>query len=789
MTVVGNRCAGGQHLHARVARRKLSGWLGALAVAEAFVAFAAPVPVVRPVLALVIVLGVPTLLLGRSVVWPAGSRTAVALHAFGATLLGLMLVALVLNTVLPILGIARPLQPGVLAAASFVVNAGLLLWRPRAVPPVDVRLALGRVLTARLELGQALGVAAVVLAVAGAIRLNNDAGGAVAVAALLLAAAALLTLMLRHDGTPGRDSRTLALVATSLLLGTSLRGWAITGHDIQAEFLAFKLTDGAQHWSMAPLQDAYNACLSVNVLPTVLAQITGLSGVVVFKVLLQLVFALVPVLTFLLARRLLPRRLALAAATFVVAFPTFFTDMPYIVRQEVAFFFLALMLLVSTDQALAPRTRRRVAGVFGVGVVLSHYSTTYLLLLGIGAGLFMLGGWRVAARVLRRELRPQPLVLLSPALAVFLVVVATLWAGPVTRTGGHAAEVARATVATLLGKGDGLPSSSDVSYSLFSRNDVTARRRLHMFVNATLDARQTVPQHTLLVRHPGPHDLRPAIVPRSTLPLTGAGRLVRAVGVQPSAVAAAARVGCAALLQLLLLVGLVRLLRRVRDPAAWRSPGWSDPGHPRELSFLAFGAVAALGLVVLVPNLSVEYGVLRAFQQTLLLTAPVMAVGLWTLVRPLRAAAPVLTVAVPVGLLLVLTGAATSLLGGSTPRLALANAGLYYDRYLASDADLQAMSRLAQAWDPGGPTPTVIASRNDGIRIVADGEDPGDVADRLYPTLLTRGSYIFLDSHLVRERRSTVFYSGDLITYVYPVHELDRLANLVYSAGSSRVYR
>ena len=37
--------------------------------------------------------------------------------------------------------------------------------------------------------------------------------------------------------------------------------------------------------------------------------------------------------------------------------------------------------------------------------------------------------------------------------------------------------------------------------------------------------------------------------------------------------------------------------------------------------------MAALGLVVVVPNLSVEYGVLRAFQQTLLVVAPVMATG------------------------------------------------------------------------------------------------------------------------------------------------------------------
>ena len=69
-------------------------------------------------------------------------------------------------------------------------------------------------------------------------------------------------------------------------------------------FRSFRLSDGAQHWQMGALPSAYNACLSVTILPTVLAQALGLPGTVVFKVLLQLVFALVPVLTYLYGRRL-----------------------------------------------------------------------------------------------------------------------------------------------------------------------------------------------------------------------------------------------------------------------------------------------------------------------------------------------------------------------------------------------------------------------------------------------------------------------------------------------------
>ena len=48
---------------------------------------------------------------------------------------------------------------------------------------------------------------------------------------------------------------------------------------------------------------------------------------------------------------------------------------------------------------------------------------------------------------------------------------------------------------------------------------------------------------------------------------------------------------------------------------------------------------------------------------------------------------------------------------------------------------------------------------------------------------------MFVDEQIARKGVSTVFYSGDLLTYVYPVHDLDKRLNLVYSSGHVRIYR
>lgn len=768
----------------------------ALVLASVVIGLDLDLPVIRPVLALVTLLGVPTLVLFRRVGFPADSVPARALYAFGSSLLGLILLGLLVNTALPLVGVDRPLQPLVLAVASLLVNLALLRWRAdrASLLPEDLGAAardvVRRAVGARAELAQALAVASVVLAIVGAVRLNNGAGGGVALTALVVAAAALLALMVRPEGTPGRDARSLALVATSLLLATSLRGWSITGHDVQSEYLAFLLTDGHQHWQVSLWDNAYNACLSVTILPSVLAQTTGLSGVVVFKLLLQLVFALVPVLTFLLGRRYLPRRLALASAVLTMALPTFYTDMPYLVRQEIAFFFLALLLLAATAPD-ATRGRLRLVAFFGLGVVLSHYSTTYVLVMGLLFGLLALGIWRLLGRTrwLRRD--PEagkvrgaraPLVLLSPLLVGFLVAASWVWAGPVTHTGGHASEVAREAVASVLGRGEKTPGSSDLSWNLFSRDRTSPRERLDLYVAETLDLRKQAPPRELLIKHPGKAELRPEILAASKLPLTGPGRVLDSLGLDPGDVATGARLVCAGLMQVFLLLGLVWILRRRKD---------AGREVPEEAVFLSIGAVAAVGLIVLIPKLSVDYGVLRAFQQTLLVVAPVMAAGMWLVVRTLARRAIVLTsgltAVVPLLLLLVLTGALPSLVGGYSPRLALSNSGLYYDRYFASDSDVQAVDWIAE--DHGSATPPqVIANRNINVRILSARND-AVVADRLFPTLLTKGEYVVVDSRMRESKRATVFYTGDLIGYAYPMKDLDQRLNIVYSSDLTRIYR
>jgi hypothetical protein len=605
---------------------------------------------------------------------------------------------------------------------------------------------------------------------------------------------ATYVLLLLRSGSTGRDARAIYLTGLALLLATSLRGWDITGHDVLAENYVFNLTNDAQHWSMDLLQNAYTACLSVTLLPTLFAQAGGISGLVFFKVLMPVVFALVPAVVYLVSRRFVSRRLALIAVSLVVAFPTFHADMPYLARQEAAFLFVALMLLAATEPGARLALRRTLVVVFGVGVVLSHYATTYFLLIGLVAGLGLLGMIVLVQRLAGQPVDDRRLVLLSPIVVGLLTGVCLLWTGPITQTGGHPVQVAQDAIDSLLGRSDE-PGSSDRSFAFFGQESTTDRERLSAFVEETMEVRADYPRRLALVKDPGPAETEPQILSVDEAPLTPVGRWLDSAGVDTGDVIVAARLAGAGVVQLLLLAGLVWLAlarwRALRGRPAVEAPG--DEALPSrvspEIACLMVGVMGALGLVVVVPSLSVEYGVLRAFLQSMLFLAPVAAIGLWWLATRLRRGAGVVLVGVPVLLMLVLTSALPGLLGGGPAKLALHNAGLYYDRYVVADSDVVTAERLADAPDTSGEMVKVLTSRHQTIRVATAGVPADEVHDRTFPTLLNVDSYVFADARMVQRRQETVFASGNRITYRYPFEVLDRRLDLVHSAGWSRVYR
>ena len=219
------------------------------------------------------------------------------------------------------------------------------------------------------------------------------------------------------------------------------------------------------------------------------------------------------------------------------------------------------------------------------------------------------------------------------------------------------------------------------------------------------------------------------------------------------------RQAAATLYQLLLGVGLFAALFSKRRRFA--------PGL--EFYALAWGAAVIVAVQVVLPVVSVDYGILRAFQQALIVLSPFVAFGTvasfkwlgdrWSLA---------LSSAVAVFLFLSLSGVLPQMLGGYPPQLNLNNAGLYYDLYYVHPQEVAAVDWLGAS---SQPTPRGWSSwsrvrpvQHQPTAIVRPGLRAGDI----WPPYLSKKAYVFLDFENVQKRQAVFCYEGQLIVYNYP---------------------
>ena len=748
------------------------------------------VPFAEPLLGTWFLIINPTYLVATTSAWRGCSGVERIGYSLSAVLLSLMLLGLTANFLLPIVHIQRPLAPIPIVIMGDLLNVfTYAIWRrfPAAAGSPPVLRSFGP-LGVRLFVG---GVVAFIFSIAGANQLNNGAGDLVAVAALV-AIITTLVLLLRwqsriHEAVVGV---TIYLLSAALLLMTSLRGWFITGHDIQFEYRVFQLTAAHAHWSFAQLRSPYNACLSITILPTEVAQVTHLDHPYVYKAVFQLIFAICPVLVYEIARRYWKRPIAILAAVYFMGFPTFINDMSFLNRQEIAFTFFCAAILIMTNGHWSLRRRQYTLVVAAIGIELSHYSTMYiflftLILAWLGRHAAVLAVSRLNGPDRSRHhctpVRSAPSSTAGGACIAAVVLIALGWGGLATQTIGNVVQTANSAASALVGKGQGA-RSSDVSFSLFAGAAPNPRSILNSYHRQVVSIRANAPPGSYVSTSVVSSYATP-VVPQSYLPLTKVGRALSDLSVPVSSANSTMRQAVAAGEQLFLGVGLIAIVV-VRKRRRQISP---------EFLFLSLASVAVLAAVTVLPNLSVNYGVLRAFQSSLIIIAPILAEGSIILLRPLaRNWAPRLAAAAAVILFAWTTSLMPQITGGALAELSLNNGGSYYNEYYTHQQDVAAVDWLANKPGvlPSGVQAPVVSPTADKFLFNSAGTVTGNqnITD-IYPPLIREDTWVILGFSVVQTRTAVIFDDGDLITYRYPVDFLGKTKNLVFDNGGDEIYK
>jgi len=613
------------------------------------------------------------------------------------------------------------------------------------------------------------------LAIAGANMLNNGGGNALALTAVGLVALAMLGLAWTNK--PQYQSLYplgLFSIAATLLLGTSMRGWEITGHDVMQEFQVFQLTTQHSLWSMSFYQDAYTACLSITILPTILQKLSGLYDPYIFKLVFQMFFALMAPLLYSGLRTYVPRKSAFLAALVFMTFPTFLTDMMMLNRQEVAMMLFALAIMAALDSYLSKPKRHILVILFLGGMVLSHYSTSYITVsVLIVATLLGVALW--ALRPLLRKIKLNGLAegpkfsIFPPYIVALLLLMIIGWSGLATNTAGNIGK-------TLNGIGTDIVRMVNPS-AVPPLPATTSSSSGHTFAKYVENIQKTLPLPADAY-YPDAYvaDYMPVELPQSDATVTPFAQKLGLSSATLDKVYGVIRSGYVAALTALLGLGLVIML--------WKR---SATRLPNQYALLGVSCLVVVVLQMVLPSDAVDYGVTRVIQQGLVVLSLPAVVGIVWLLSKLRfnfsARFRLLAVGL-VAMFLVMSSLLPTLTGGFKPALAFSNSGFYYEAYYTHPEEIKAAQWLLTNAPKGSRVYADEFSRRKLITYAGIFAQP-----TLVPTAIPVDSYVFLSVGNTSFSEIPVYYNGNLLFYSLPTYFLTTHKSLVYNSGGVQIYR
>jgi uncharacterized membrane protein len=173
---------------------------------------------------------------------------------------------------------------------------------------------------------------------------------------------------------------TIYCISLSVLLVYMLRFPHITGDDIHTEYWYYYMTYSNSHWGHL-LYGVLDSILSISLLPAIFQSIINVeSQELLFKGLYALICSFGPLVIFSITKMYISDVYAFLASIFFISQPHFLVTVGS-PRTSLAIFFVSLLIMVLFNVQINSWKKKILVLLFLVSIVMSHYSTTYILLI------------------------------------------------------------------------------------------------------------------------------------------------------------------------------------------------------------------------------------------------------------------------------------------------------------------------------------------------------------------------------------------------------------------------
>ena len=616
------------------------------------------------------------------------------------------------------------------------------------------------------------------VAILGAYYLNNGNTNVISLTWLITLSVLYLTFFVffkrKFDFLKPYFILTMSL---SMLWMLSARSWHLTGWDIVQELVTANSTFVTGKWSMDLIKDAYNACLSITILPTVLTNNTHITIEYLFKFLYPLIFAHFPVMLYFWFKRQTSKDYSLLAIIYIIAQPFFIQPMVALARQEISFFFFALLLTSIYSDDLKGKTKFALVTLYTAGLVTSHYSTTYITVvlfsLVYGAIVFLkfLKIIPVPQRVKSFQFYKNWLTDFKNSLKVwmvaFLILFAYGWYFLITQTAGNVQPAILEAFSKMSNLFMGEQKSQEVQQALpgASKANLTTDEDLSLYQSTDIGGVGNLKEerieairskYQLLPAYE--YELNPAIPNRYAV-LTKKILNYAKDGLKFS----------------MLLGTFVMFFQTFKK-------------EEKQVEFILFGLVstALITVMILHPTIGLYYNISRIYLQLLVFLSVAAVVGARSVVWFVKDKYALFALALLFAVnFIYLQGGFTQILGG-TPLLHLYNVGTDFEKFYVYGQEISAAAWLKEN---RGFQFTVYGDSFTGLRIRKEATFFPNTT--IVPLAFdnNRSAYVFLSSTNKIVKKALITRSSRLLSFQYPLNYLDENRSLIYSNNHSAIYK
>lgn len=334
------------------------------------------IPILRQLVAFLYLIFVPGSLLSRILGIDYNANAENFLYIVGLSLFFIMFIGLLVNIILPIVGIINPFSEiNLFIIYNIVLSILWLICYFYTNNKVSFSIHIGYLFSSYILF--MLGI--FFLSIFGAYLINYYNNNVLSL--YLLLTISFVPILASFNRFPRKlYPLTIFIIAISLLYHRTLSTKFLWGADIHFEYYNANIVLINSFWNPSFPPNNHNAMLSIVMLAPSLSILCDVGLTLVFKIFYPILYSLVPLCLYYIIWKQTDDRIAFYSSYFFMSFRVFFTEMTQLARQQIAEVFLALILLLITSRN---RTFKKTILfiIFSFSLITSHYGTSYIFLL------------------------------------------------------------------------------------------------------------------------------------------------------------------------------------------------------------------------------------------------------------------------------------------------------------------------------------------------------------------------------------------------------------------------